>query len=94
VERKLKLAIWNVNGLLAKQTLEVKAFILSQDIDILFVSKTHFTNKSNLRILKYTLFHIMHPDGKIHGGTALIIRNSIKHYKIDKHQRDFLPQVS
>jgi len=32
----------------------------------------------------------MHPDGKAHGGTAIIIRSSIKHYKIDKHQKDFL----
>jgi len=31
----------------------------------------------------------MHPDGKAHGGTALIIR-SIKHYKIGKFQREFL----
>jgi len=32
----------------------------------------------------------MHPDGKAHGGTALIISSRIKHYEIGKHQRDFL----
>jgi len=36
----------------------------------------------------------MHPDGKAHGGTAIIIRSSIKHYEIDKHQRDFLQATS
>jgi len=36
-----KLATWNVNGL-AKYAQEVKAFILSQDIDILLVFETHF----------------------------------------------------
>jgi len=91
MERKLKLATWNANGL-AKCSLEVKAFILSQDIDILLVSETHFTNKSYLRILGYTLYHAMHPHDK--GGTVLIIRSSIKHYEIDKHQRDFLQATS
>jgi len=40
MDRKLKLATWNANGL-AKHSLEVKAFILSHDIDILLVSETH-----------------------------------------------------
>jgi len=88
MERKLKLAAWNANGL--ANSLEVKAFIFSQDIDILLVSETHFTNINYLQIRGYTLYHIMHPDGKAHGGTAIIIRSSIKHYEIDKHQRDFL----
>jgi len=36
----------------------------------------------------------MHPDGKAHGGTTIIIRSSIKYYEIDKHQRDFLQATS
>jgi len=79
---------------LAKHSLEVKAFILSQDIAILLVSETHFTNKRYLRIPEYTLYHTMHSDGKAHGGTARIIRSSIKHYEIDKHQRHFLQAIS
>jgi len=93
MEWKLKLATWNANGL-AKHSLEVKAFILSQDSDILLVSETHFTNKNYLQIPGYTLYHTMHPDGKAHRGTAIIIRSSIKHYEIDKHQRDFLQATS
>jgi len=80
MERKLKLATWNANGL-AKHSTEVTAFILKQDIDILLVSETHFTNKSYLRIPGYTLYHTMHPDGKTHGGTAVIIRSSITYIK-------------
>jgi len=92
MERKLKLTTWNANGL-AKHSLQVKAFIFSQDIDILLVSEMHFTNKSYLRIPGYTLYHTMHPDGKAYGGIAFI-RSSIKHYEIDKHQRDFLQATS
>jgi len=36
----------------------------------------------------------MHPDRKTYGGTAIIIRSSIKHYEIDKHQTDFLQATS
>jgi len=89
MERKLKLATSNANRL-AKHSLKVKAFILNQDIDILLVSETHFTNKNYLQIPGYTLYHTMHLDGKAHGGIVIIIRSSIKHYEIDKHQRDFL----
>jgi len=47
-----------------------------------------------IAILGYTLYHIMHSDDKAHGGTALIIRNNIKHYKIDKFQTEFLQATS
>jgi len=93
MKRKLKLATWNDNEL-SKHYLEFKAFILSQDIDILLVSETHFTIKSYLRISGYSLYHTIYPDGKAHGGTAIIIRSSIKHYEIDKHHRDFLQATS
>jgi len=35
----------------------------------------------------------MHPDGKVHGGTALIIRSDIKRYE-SKFQREFLQATS
>jgi len=77
MERELKLAIWNANGL-AKYSQEIKAFILSQNTDILLLSEIHFTNKGyHLHIPGYTLYHTMHPDGKTYGGTALIITLNI-----------------
>jgi len=36
----------------------------------------------------------MHPDGKPHGGTTVIIRSDIKYYKIGKFQREFLQAIS
>jgi len=36
----------------------------------------------------------MYSDGKAHGGTAFIIRSSIRHYEIDKYQRKFLQPTS
>jgi len=36
----------------------------------------------------------MHPDSKVHGKIALIIRSDIKHYEIGKFQREFLQAIS
>jgi exonuclease III len=41
--KSIKIATWNINGL-AKYPQEIKTFIFSQNIDILLVSETHFTN--------------------------------------------------
>jgi len=36
----------------------------------------------------------MYPDGKAHGGTALIIKSNIKYYEIDKFQTEYLQATS
>jgi len=36
----------------------------------------------------------MHSDGKIHGGTAFIIRSDIKHYEISKYEKESLQATS
>jgi len=54
--------------MLAKHSQQVKTLIFSQNIDVLFVSEKHFTNKSYFRIPGYILYHTMYPDGKAYGG--------------------------
>jgi len=71
---------------LAKHSQKINTFIFSQDIDILLVSETYFTNKNYCRIFGYTLYHTMH-----HEGTILIsLINYIKHYEIGGLQKEFL----
>jgi hypothetical protein len=44
---------------------EIKTFIFNQKIDILLVSKTHFTNKNYCRAISgYTFYYSMHSDVK------------------------------
>ena len=85
----IKIVLWNANGL-AQRSLELKTFIKNQDIDIMLISETHFTHKNFLRIPQYSIYTTNHPDGKAHGGTAVIIRNKIKHYENEHHCKDFL----
>jgi len=81
-----KIATWKANELF-KYSQEIKTFIFSQNnIDIFWlVSETHFINKNYYCISRYTLYNIIHSDGKAYGETFLIIR-SIRHYEIDKFQ--------
>ena len=46
---KYKIAIWNANGL-QQHAKELKTFIYEQNIDIMMISETHFTDKHYLRI--------------------------------------------
>jgi len=84
----LRLCIWNANGL-PKQIPEIKIFFKTQNIDIFLVSETYLTYKNYIKIHGYFIYHIMHPDGKAHGCTA-IIKNTIGHYESNKYTKDYL----
>jgi hypothetical protein len=73
----LQIAVWIANGL-SRHRHEVQMFHLSHNIDVLLISKTHFT-KSYFRHPNYTTYHTNHPSGSARGGSAIIIKNSIKH---------------
>jgi hypothetical protein len=53
-------------------------------------SETHFTLKSYLRIPHYKIYHTNHPAG----GTAIIIKNVIKHHPLPNYSRDYLQATS
>jgi len=89
----LKIASWNANGL-NQHTQEVKTFIQNQDLDLLLISETHYTKKSYFKMPQYTIYETNHPDGTAHGGTAIIIKNSIKHYELPKFEQAHIQATS
>jgi len=91
MDRTLKIATWNTNGL-TKQ--EIKTFIFSEKKNILFL-KYILSTKTTFVFLT-TLYHTIHSNDKerTYGGIALIIRNSVRYYEIDKYQREFLQVIS
>jgi hypothetical protein len=46
----------------------------------MLISEMHFTTRSYFKIPNYTIYDTQYPDGTAHGGTAIIIKNSIKHH--------------
>ena len=76
----MRIAQWNANGLQQHKE-EVKLFLNQNLIDILLLSETHFTSKNHFTIPGYDLCCTNHPDGTAHGGTAILLKNTIAYYE-------------
>jgi exonuclease III len=85
--------LWNANGL-AQHADELQAFLAARDIDIMLLSETHFTQKSYLKLSRYTLYHTTHPAGTARGGSAILIKNTIRHHPLPNHRHDYLQATS
>jgi exonuclease III len=76
----LKIAQWNANGLQQHKD-EVALFLRQNQIDILLISETHFPSKNYFTIPGYELCSTNHPEDTAHGGTAILIKNTIAYYE-------------
>lgn len=83
----IRLAEWNANGLLNHRQ-ELLSFINTNKLDIILVSETHFTDRSYIKIPRFTVYDTKHPDGRAHGGTAILIRSNLRHYESAKFQTE------
>lgn len=89
----LTIALWNANGL-ANHSNEIKLFLSINKIDVLLVTETHFTDRSYFNVNNYSIYCSNHPDNTAHGGCAVLIRNSIKHYMLPNVQFNCLQAAS
>lgn len=76
----LCIVTWNANGLKNRFN-ELEAFLVDYHIDIALISETHFTSRDCPKLHNYVIYHTPHPDGGAHGGSAVIIKQSIRHYQ-------------
>lgn len=74
----LRILNWNANGILDRKD-QLHITLTEQKIDICFISETHLTKHSYLKLSGYNVHHIYHPDNQAHGGSAIIIKNNIKY---------------
>lgn len=89
----LRILAWNANGL-PQHTRELELFLLNQKIDIVLLSETHFTSKSVFRLPRYSTYMTLRPDGKAHGGTAVLIKTSLPHHESTPYQTMSLQATS
>jgi len=52
--------------------------------------ETHLTRKYNFQISGYTFYRTDHPDGKVHSGTGILIRERIKQHFYQRFETDYL----
>lgn len=81
----LVVAQWNANGITNHKN-ELSTFLNINNIDIMLIVETHLTSKNNFKIYGYTCYSNNHPDDKACGGTAILIKNRIKHYPLAVNQ--------
>lgn len=62
---------------------DISLFLQNHKIDIMLLSETHLTERSLFNI-PYTIQLIT--DGTAHGGTVILIRNTISHHEMPKFQ--------
>lgn len=88
-----KIAVWNANGL-SQHRREVEIFLNDHKIDIMLISETHFTDKSYIKFPNYNVYTTTHPDNRAHAGSAVIIKNSIKHHECPEFKTDHIQATS
>jgi exonuclease III len=89
----LRISLWNANGLFQHKD-EVTLFLKEQHIDILPIGETHFTAESYFKIPNFRVYSTTHPYGTAHGGTDIIMKQTIDHYKLQKYEESHLQATS
>ena len=54
----------------------------------------HFTSKTYFQISIYKTYHTVHPDGTAYGGSAILVKSSIRHTELPKYQTDEIQATS
>lgn len=81
----LRIVAWNANGL-AQRAHELEAFLWNDKIDVALISETHMTRTNYCKIRGYKVYHTARPDLPGKGGSALIIKENIKHHEDAKYE--------
>jgi len=76
--KDLRIGTWNANGIRDKIE-EFSVYLKENKIDICFVSETHLTKHSHIKINGYNVHHTIHPDNQANGGSAIFIKNNLKY---------------
>lgn len=81
--------IWNINGLSPSKN-EFKIIMEINKIDIALISETHMNDKKCFRLENYNAYFTNHPNGNSQGGSAVIIKQNIKHHFFGSTQEEYL----
>lgn len=84
MNHNLRVLTWNANGLTDRRQ-ELETFLNIEKIDIALISETRFTPKTHVSFKDFKIYTTVHPSGNSHGGTAVIIKNNIKHYPLEEY---------
>jgi retron-type reverse transcriptase len=75
----LEILLWNANGLLQRRS-ELDIFLHDKRIDLALITETHLTPNLTFFLPDYLCYRTDHPDGRAHGGSAILIKSSLLHF--------------
>lgn len=84
-EIDIRFGLWNANGLCQHRN-EVETFIKNNQLDMLLVSETHFSERSYFNIQGFNLIKTNRPDGMARGGSAILIKSNIIYEELLQYQ--------
>ena len=88
MNHSLRILTWNANRL-SQRAQELEIFLNLNRIDATLISETHFTQQSRVKIFGYSVYHTNHPNGRARGGSAVLIRNNIRHFEHEPIKEEF-----
>ncbi|CAG4981135.1 unnamed protein product [Colias eurytheme] len=59
-------------------------------LDVCLISESHTTARSRICIRGYCVYFTSHPDGGAHAGTAIVIRDNIKHCLLRPYETNYV----
>ena len=83
----LKIMCWNANGLVQRQQ-ELQVALDMNNIDACIISETHFTKQSYIKLKGYKVYHTTHPENSAKGGSAVIIKENLRHSEETKFEAE------
>ena len=79
---------------LHKYKKELEVVLETEKIDVCSTAETHFTNESYFKIKNFEIYHTIHPVNCARGGSAVIVRSSIKHHEDVETSSDMFQTTS
>lgn len=80
----LRILTWNANGLLRRK-IELLHYMEEEKIDIALISETHLNSRHCIKFRGYQLYTSHHPNDASHGGSAILIRNNLRHNELPNY---------
>lgn len=74
--------LWNANGL-QKRKNELEITLENEEVDVCLLTETHLSANASLKFSNYTAYFTPHPSNSSRGGSAILVKKSIKHYEDD-----------
>jgi len=74
----IKVMLWNANGVLKRKN-ELEVVLENENL----LTETHLSKNLNLKLQNYTAYITPHPENSSRGGTAVIVKKTLKHHEED-----------